>query len=1266
MNMKDRNAFFDIYRTLLLLAIAICFPSFASGTASALNNNSTSSDACEISAVGLIGEWVDAGATEEPFPFQAIDGRECNGDFNNDVLPLFTEESIWFEGSQSCIECHFDNSEDSRHEMDLSSYTGIMTGGDVLSKPPGVAIINPGDWNASKLRGRLRDNRMPPGWEFDIEEGNRDGPHLQKEGGAIYAVELIGAWTDAGAPNGAFSWKDAEGAEHSADFETEILPLFTQENIWFEGSQSCVECHFDNSEDSRHEMDLSSYAGIMTGGDVLSKPPGVSIIEAGNWHASKLRARLRDNRMSPGWEFDIEEGNRDGPVVSAGQSGEVAKPVFSTGECEIYAVDLIGAWVDSGAKEGLFIFPNAGDTQCEGDFVADVLPLFTQENVWFKSSQSCVECHFDNSEDSRHEMDLSSYAGIMTGGDVLSKPPGVAIVTPGDWNASKLRSRLRNNRMPPDWEFDIEEGNRDGPLMQKEGSTIYAVDLIGAWVDAGVPEGAFSWNDAQGNVHEASFDMDVLPLFTQDNIWFEGSQACTECHFDNSEDSRHEMDLSSYAGIMTGGDVLSKPPGVAIVAPGDWHASKLRGRLRDNRMPPGWEFDIEEGNRDGPIIKAGKKLPTQSDPMAVMFESGECTITTVDAIGQWVDSGASQEPFTLTALDGRVCNAEFNTDILPLFTQENVWFKGSQSCTECHFDNSEDSRHEMDLSSYAGIMTGGDVLSKPPGVAIVTPSDWNASKLRSRLRNNRMPPDWEFDIEEGNRDGPLLQKEGGTIYAVDLIGAWTDAGAPEGAFSWNDAQGKAHEASFDADVLPLFTEENIWFEGSQSCVECHFDNSEDSRHEMDLSSYAGIMTGGDVLSKPPGVAIVAPGDWHASKLRGRLRDNRMPPGWEFDIEEGNRDGALIRIGSIVATTESVAAVNENAAAGEETATNTNTSIQQVASSLPEPTETRSVSNPTYNSNVWSFLGLVTLIAGAIVAGISLALRKPSESNGKQTLLMLLGILIAALGAFALYLANSGGFTKTVTVSREVPYAVSSTPVDVAAALAEIRVEEWNAQLPANYSNLKNPFADNADAITSGEKVFEKQDCYECHGKSLDGNGKFSKGLLPKPVDLTDPNLMGLSFMTDTYLFWRIKEGGAAPPFYSGMPAWGGALKDDQIWQLVSYIRSKVGGSSDDKSQVIVALAEKGGCFACHRIESIGRGGKIGPSWEEIGKMAGSRIDGMSAEDYIRTSISDPSAFAAEKYQAKLGMMPTNIAELLSTEEIDIVVQYLLDIASSSD
>ncbi len=1221
---------------------------------------------CEVTAVSLIGAWVDAGVPEGDFPFESLNGEACTGDFAADVLPLFTTEDVWFEGSQACTECHFDNSEDSRHEMDLSSYEGIMRGGDVLSEPPGVQIVIPGDWSNSKLRARLRNNRMPPGWEFDIEETNRDGPLLNHAGGDVYAVNLIGAWVDAGAAEGAFAWTDKAGTEHEGDFEADVLPLFTTEDIWFEGSQACIECHFDNSEDSRHEMDLSSYDGIMMGGDVLSEPPGVAIVEPGNWGDSKLRARLRNNRMPPGWEFDIEETNRDGPMISAGSRVE---PMLLAGDaCGVYAVDLIGAWVDAGVPEGAFSFVDVDGNACESDFKTAVLPLFTEENTWFEGSQACTECHFDNSEDSRHEMDLSSYEGIMKGGDVLSEPPGVQIVIPGNWSDSKLRARLRNNRMPPGWEFDIEETNRDGPLMNLNGGDIYAVDLIGAWVDAGLSEGAFAWTDEAGNEHEGNFEADVLPLFSTEDIWFEGSQACTECHFDNSEDSRHEMDLSSYDGIMKGGDVLSEPPGVPIVIAGNWGDSKLRARLRNNRMPPGWEFDIEETNRDGPMIFVGTPSGAASAVMtAGTVLSGDCSVYAVDLIGAWVDAGATEsDVFTFVGEDGRNCQGEFGTDVLPLFTEENAWFSGSQACVECHFDNSEDSRHEMDLSSYEGMMRGGDVLSEPPGVPIILPGNWGDSKLRARLRNNRMPPGWEFDIEETNRDGPLMSLDDGDIYAVDLIGAWVDAGLPDGAFVWTDVDGSEHEGDFDADVLPLFTTENIWFEGSQACTECHFDNSEDSRHEMDLSSYDGIMLGGDVLSEPPGVPIVIGGNWSDSKLRARLRNNRMPPGWEFDIEETNRDGPLVTAGT----------AGEEAAAPESSVGDGSTGTTLAAGApapppppeIPDPTITESVASPFIEPMFLALLGGLTIVFGIVLA-VVMANRLRAKDRQPGGLLMavdvsllLFTLLAVGTGGLALHAGITDELTTVRTIHEEVPFVVEVAAV--APTVPRERLEEWQASIPEEYSGLENPFIGDADAVSTGQDLYFDHNCYHCHGGKLDGDGEFSPGLTPKPVNLTDPALMDLPFMTDNYLYWRISEGGANPPFLSAMPAWHSILTEDERWQLVTYIRSQTSDVVfDDGEQAAIAIVEKAGCFACHRSEVLGRGGKIGPPWDEVAAAAGGRVPGMDAAAYVRDSIVNPRNFIAPGFEDQAETMPPDFGERLSEEEIDILVEFLLHLGA---
>ena len=278
---------------------------------------------------------------------------------------------------------------------------------------------------------------------------------------------------------------------------------------------------------------------------------------------------------------------------------------------------------------------------------------------------------------------------------------------------------------------------------------IKAVDLMAAWVNAGAPNGKFSYKDMSGNTTAATFDVDVLPLMTKDGMW--GAEAdgtetasCASCHSGNTEESLHEMDMTSYAGMMLGGDVLAKPPGVPLFGQSkigatdfDWGHSKMSARLRNNRMPPNVEFDITEENRDGPC--------------KINADNG-CELGLMSA---WVADGAKDD-------------ANFKKNILPMFTMDGYWgaeADGTEtaSCASCHSGNTEESLHEMDLTSYAGIMKGGDVLAKPPGVPLFgqssiggTDYDWGHSKMKGRMRDNRMPPNVEFDITEENRDGPIV------------------------------------------------------------------------------------------------------------------------------------------------------------------------------------------------------------------------------------------------------------------------------------------------------------------------------------------------------------------------------------------------------------------------------------------------------------------------------------------------------------------------------
>jgi mono/diheme cytochrome c family protein len=76
-------------------------------------------------------------------------------------------------------------------------------------------------------------------------------------------------------------------------------------------------------------------------------------------------------------------------------------------------------------------------------------------------------------------------------------------------------------------------------------------------------------------------------------------------------------------------------------------------------------------------------------------------------------------------------------------------------------------------------------------------------------------------------------------------------------------------------------------------------------------------------------------------------------------------------------------------------------------------------------------------------------------------------------------------------------------------------------------------------------------CATCHG--ADGRGSWRATLfLIRPGDLTDARRMAP--LTDEYLFGLIKHGGA-PIGKPGMPAFGFHLSDDQIRELVAYLRT---------------------------------------------------------------------------------------------------------------
>ncbi len=105
--------------------------------------------------------------------------------------------------------------------------------------------------------------------------------------------------------------------------------------------------------------------------------------------------------------------------------------------------------------------------------------------------------------------------------------------------------------------------------------------------------------------------------------------------------------------------------------------------------------------------------------------------------------------------------------------------------------------------------------------------------------------------------------------------------------------------------------------------------------------------------------------------------------------------------------------------------------------------------------------------------------------------------------------------------------------------------------PAEYVDLTNPYAADHEAAEAGALLYEAN-CATCHGVEGGGDGPAAAGLDPQPASLADAHMM--EDMSDGALFWRVSEGGAFDPFNSAMPAWKGALSEDEIWQVISFLR----------------------------------------------------------------------------------------------------------------
>jgi mono/diheme cytochrome c family protein len=149
-----------------------------------------------------------------------------------------------------------------------------------------------------------------------------------------------------------------------------------------------------------------------------------------------------------------------------------------------------------------------------------------------------------------------------------------------------------------------------------------------------------------------------------------------------------------------------------------------------------------------------------------------------------------------------------------------------------------------------------------------------------------------------------------------------------------------------------------------------------------------------------------------------------------------------------------------------------------------------------------------------------------DKNFPQKTLRVLFVLLFFAFAFLLQAQKQGDQAPAQAPKAESPKA-------------EYKVPPEDAAKP-------NPIKPTAESLAKGKKMYG-YDCAMCHGDKGDGKGDMASDY-KNVTDFTNPD--SLKGRTDGELFYIIRNGKG-----ESMPGEGDRAKDDQVWDMVNYIRS---------------------------------------------------------------------------------------------------------------
>jgi putative heme-binding domain-containing protein len=159
---------------------------------------------------------------------------------------------------------------------------------------------------------------------------------------------------------------------------------------------------------------------------------------------------------------------------------------------------------------------------------------------------------------------------------------------------------------------------------------------------------------------------------------------------------------------------------------------------------------------------------------------------------------------------------------------------------------------------------------------------------------------------------------------------------------------------------------------------------------------------------------------------------------------------------------------------------------------------------------------------------------------------------------------------------------------------------------------KNPYAGDPKIAKLGEYQF-RLNCAFCHGLGARGGGR--------GPDLTRAKHHGSS---DAEIFHNIHDGitGTAMPAATNGGI-GVGMSDEEIWQVVTYVRSvEVKASAQPAGNAVHGkelFNGAAGCSTCHMVE--GKGGRLGPDLTSVGASR--------STEYLVESLRNPSRRLAQ-------------------------------------